>query len=103
MTLHVAVTLMDCASAEDVSATLLDPSLKGMGGQMARYVGASPQLSLTVAGIALRAASHELIFPAPKVWRIFLAALSIMESAGGEVLRHAYQKAKVSVEASRSA
>lgn len=102
MTLHVAVTLMAWASAEDVSAALLDPALKGNGGQMVRYVGASPQLWLIVAGIALRAESHELIFPAPKVWTIFLAALAIMESAGGKTLLHAYQMTKVSVEASRS-
>jgi hypothetical protein len=78
-TLYVAVAGLGCCTTEEVAACLLDPELERYGGRIIRHVGTSPALAGRVEDVIARVVASQRVYPAPQVWKIFLAALMALE------------------------
>ena len=92
----VAVTLLDQCDAAAQAIEVLDPDLVRYGGKIIRYVGTSPELSLTVARIGEGIGRTGIVHPPPPAWKVFLVALMHMDGMADEVLLHGIGRKAVS-------
>ncbi|WP_169805723.1 hypothetical protein, partial [Novosphingobium rosa] len=83
--------LMQAKASEEIVEALLDPDLDRLGGKTIRYVGTMAALSDVAASITSRVERTEMMHSPPRLWRLFLAALSMMEEAQPSALQHCYE------------
>lgn len=91
-TLFVSMLLMRSKASEEIVEALLDPDLDRLGGKTIRYVGTMAALSGVAASITLRVEKTEMMHSPPRLWRLFLAALSMMEEAQPSTLQQCYEE-----------
>jgi len=91
-TLYVAVAGLGYASGEAIAACLLDPELERFGGRIVRYVGTSPALADRVDEAIAQATTAQPIHPMPQVWKVFLAALMLLEDYEDRAMLGIYER-----------
>lgn len=92
-TLFVAVEMLHEHPAKDVAAELLDPALEQFGGRNIRHVGTSPILSDVVESITSQVCQEEAFPQQPQLWKVFLAAFSLMEDVKDDAVIRAFHRA----------
>jgi hypothetical protein len=91
-TLFVSMLLMRAKASEEIVEALLDPDLDRLGGKIIRYVGTVAALSDVAASITSRVEKTEMMHSPPRLWRLFLGALSMMEEAQPSALQQCYDE-----------
>jgi hypothetical protein len=80
-TLYVAVAVFSRSSVEEQILELSDPSLLRLSGRTIRYVGTTPVLLDLVESIRAGVIQMNDIDSTPQHWKVFLGALTLMETA----------------------
>lgn len=88
--MFVAVSIFDRLDSEEAVSLFLESEQAHLGGCIIQYVGTSPVLAEIVGNIAERITASNLVYPAPRVWKIFNASLTHMDELNDQQLARAF-------------
>ena len=88
MTLNVAMRLLEIGPIDEMIGDMISPELLSLGGPEVKYVGTSPDLAETTKRIADRIVETDCFYPAPQIWKLYLAGLmGFRSSEDGRIVK----------------